>query len=30
LVCTTEQKGNEWIWKKRCSFCNDVKEIQVF
>jgi transcription elongation factor Elf1 len=29
LVCTTEQKGNEWIWKKSCSSCNDVKETQV-
>jgi transcription elongation factor Elf1 len=30
LICTTEQKGNEWVWKKNCSFCNDLKETQVF
>jgi hypothetical protein len=30
LVCTTEQKGNEWVWKKNCSSCNDLKETQVF
>jgi hypothetical protein len=30
LTCTTEQIGKEWVWKKFCSFCNDVKETQIF
>jgi len=26
---STEQKGDDWIWKKLCSSCNNLLEKQI-
>jgi len=29
LTYSTEKKGDDWIWKKICAFCNNEIENQI-